>query len=262
MSYWGKVLGGMAGFAMGGPFGAMVGMAMGHAADTGNLPNAPRIGFSTFTDPMAQAAAFARITGQRDQVLSMGAVILAAKLAKADGPVKRVEIDAFKRHFRIPPAAVRDVGRLFDHARDADLDTGRVAAQMGEIFADSPEMLETVLAALYGIARADGPVNRAEEAVLSRITLAFRLNANARERAETGRTAAADAGEPDPYAILGVPKTASDDDIRASWKQLVRKHHPDALASRGEPPERVKRATETVARVNAAWDRIKRQRGI
>src|SRR3954451_7962039 len=38
MSYWGKLLGGIAGFAMGGPFGAMVGAALGHAADGGGMP--------------------------------------------------------------------------------------------------------------------------------------------------------------------------------------------------------------------------------
>ena len=34
MGYWGKFIGGMAGFAMGGPVGAVVGVALGHAADS------------------------------------------------------------------------------------------------------------------------------------------------------------------------------------------------------------------------------------
>ena len=38
MSYWGKILGGVAGFAMGGPVGALFGAALGHAADQGALP--------------------------------------------------------------------------------------------------------------------------------------------------------------------------------------------------------------------------------
>ena len=38
MSYWGKVVGGMAGFAMGGPIGAVMGAALGHAADKGGAP--------------------------------------------------------------------------------------------------------------------------------------------------------------------------------------------------------------------------------
>ena len=31
----------------------------------------------------------------------------------------------------------------------------------------------------------------------------------------------------DPYSVLGVPKTASDDDIRKAFRTLAKKHHPD-----------------------------------
>ena len=32
---------------------------------------------------------------------------------------------------------------------------------------------------------------------------------------------------PDPYTVLGVSKTASDDDIRQAFRKLAKKHHPD-----------------------------------
>ncbi len=31
----------------------------------------------------------------------------------------------------------------------------------------------------------------------------------------------------DPYSVLGVPKTASDDDVRKAFRKLAKKHHPD-----------------------------------
>ena len=40
----------------------------------------------------------------------------------------------------------------------------------------------------------------------------------------------------------------------------MRENHPDSLAARGVPQEFVKRATDKVAEINAAWDRVKRER--
>jgi DnaJ like chaperone protein len=42
----------------------------------------------------------------------------------------------------------------------------------------------------------------------------------------------------------------------------MRENHPDSLASRGVPPDFIARASDKVARINAAWDRIKRDRKI
>ena len=105
MGYWGKIIGGVAGFAMGGPVGAVVGAALGHAADSGGVPNV-RLPFGppSSWNPARVAAMFNR----RDQLFAICVVVLSAKLAKCDGAVKREEIDAFRRQFRIPPEAVRD----------------------------------------------------------------------------------------------------------------------------------------------------------
>ena len=258
MTYWGKIIGGMAGFAMGGPFGAVVGAALGHAADSGAMPNM-RMGFSDF---MLSPARVAALLGRKDQLFAIGAVVLSAKLAKCDGPVKREEIDAFKRQFRIPPESVRDVGRLFDQARDSAEGFDVYAEQLGEAFADNKGMLEDVLAALFLIARADGPVNRKELDFLSRTHRAFGLDQVAWDRARGSIPRQPMSHEPDAYAVLGVPRWATDEEIRAVWKRLMRENHPDSLAARGVPPEFIARASEKVARINAAWDRIKRERGL
>ena len=171
MGYWGKIIGGVAGFAMGGPMGAVVGAALGHAADAGAVSDlraqfAPQLGWN----PARLAAMFNR----RDQLFAICAVVLSAKLAKCDGQVRREEIDAFKRQFRIPPEAVRDIGRLFDQARDSSEGFEPYAVQLGEAFADNRGMLEDVLAALFVIARADGPVNGRELDFLARTHRGFR----------------------------------------------------------------------------------------
>ena len=259
MSYWGKVFGSMAGFAVGGPFGMVMGAALGHAADTGSLPfSLP----SWLKDPSGlHPARIASLFTPREQVFSLCVVSLAAKLAKVDAPVNCAEIDAFKRCFRIPPENARIIGRLFDQARITPDDFEPYARQLGEAFADNPDTLEDVLIGLFGVARADGAVNEAELQFLSLVARAFGLDGDAWERARAGRARPGPrADEPDPYKVLGVKKTASDDDVRAAWKKLVRANHPDTLASRGVPPEFAADAGEKVAFINAAWDRIKRER--
>jgi DnaJ like chaperone protein len=261
VSYWGKIIGGMAGFAVGGPMGAVFGAALGHAADNGAMPHF-RLPFSAPADPLFASTRIAALLGRRDQVFALGVVTLAAKLAKCDGPVKREEIAAFRRQFSVPPQAVHEVGRLFDHARLTPEGYEAAAAQLGESFADSPAVLEDVLASLFAIARADGPVNRAEHAFLSTVHAAFRLDQPAWDRARGAAPPRADHNEPDPYAVLGMAPAASNDELRATWKQLMREHHPDSLAARGVPADVIARAGDKVARINAAWDRIKRDRGL
>lgn len=263
MSIWGRIIGGVAGFAMGGPFGAVVGAALGHAAENGGfsdlkLPNLRMPGAAGF-GPARMAAFLAR----RDQLFAISVVVLAAKLAKVDGPVVRAEIDAFKRAFRIPAESVRDVGRLFDQAKDSPAGYQGYADQLGSAFADNLGMLEDVLSALFAIARADKTLTVGEQKYLENVWRGFGLDVVAWERASgTAPPRAAPAQGDDPYAVLGVSPSLGGEEIRAAWKQLVRDNHPDGLAGRGVPAEFVARASDKVARINAAWDRIKRERGL
>jgi DnaJ like chaperone protein len=259
MGYWGKIIGGFAGFAMGGPMGAVVGAALGHAADTGAMED-----FRTQFSPHARwnPARLAAMLGRRDQLFAICVVILSAKLAKCDGAVKREEIDAFKRQFRIPPDSVRDIGRLFDQARDSPEGFEAYAMQLGDAFADNRGMLEDVLTALFVIARADGAVNGREEDYLLRTHRAFGLDRAAWDRARGAAPRHPPTDEPDAYGVLGVPRSASVEEIRTTWKRLMRENHPDSLAARGVPAEFIARANDKVAQINAAWDRIKRERGL
>ena len=278
MAIWGKLFGGVTGFAMGGPIGAVVGTALGHAADRGALLDPPSGSWGAWggtgflgseqrprlaPDPnnaaLRVAVKMAAVTGKRDQLFAIVVVVLSAKLAKCDGPVNRQEIDSFKRSFRIPLDSTREVGRLFDQARTRTDDYMPFAEELGRAFADQANVLEEVLAALFSIARADGPLSRPELDFLGRVHHAFGLSHGAWDRAETNAARPA-VGEPDAYAVLGVARTASDDEVRATWRRLMREIHPDSLAARGAKATEIDKASDRVARVNAAWDRIKRDR--
>jgi DnaJ like chaperone protein len=259
MGYWGKLIGGAAGFFVAGPYGAVIGAALGHAADSGSvqhmhLPFGQEMPFT----PARVAGMF----GRKDEVFAVTVTVLAAKLCKADGAIKRAEIDAFKRNFRIPPESARAIGRLFDQARDSADPFEPYAAQLGEAFSDNRGALEEVLRALFVIARADGPLNVREQDYLRGVHRRLGLDETAWSHAFDATTRQPAAGDGDPYQELGLSRSASREELRATWKRLMRENHPDTLAARGVPQDFVARASDKVARINAAWDRIKRERGL
>jgi DnaJ like chaperone protein len=261
MGYWGKVIGGVAGFAMGGPFGAAIGAALGHAADSG-MATRIQFPFSSATGSISGQAKVAAMLGQKQQLFSISVVAISAKLAKCDGPVTRSEIETFRRQFRIPDSNAREIGRLFDQARETADGYEIHAMQLGEAFADNQATLELVLGSLFAIARADGAVNLKEQAFLANVHRAFKLDRTAWDRSSGTSPAKPANTDPDPYEILGVARSADGAELRAVWRKLMRENHPDALAARGVPPEFIEKASASVARINAAWDRIKRERSL
>lgn len=54
----------------------------------------------------------------------------------------------------------------------------------------------------------------------------------------------------DPYEVLGVPKTASEDEIKTAYRRLAKKYHPDL--NPGDPV-----AAQKMNEVNQAYDQIK-----
>lgn len=261
MSYWGKFIGGVAGFAMGGPVGALFGAALGHAADEGKLQSFTS-GFAGFAsralpfDPLRVASA----VGGREQVFAVSITVLAAKLSKCDGPVNQVEIAAFKRSFDVPEQSMAEIGRLFNSAREQPEGFEPYALRLGQTFSGEKNILEQVLASLYKIAAADGPVNQAEAAFLTSVTRLFGLSETASRRAGRGMPPPQAPSE-DPYMILGVSPQAGADEIRARWKLLVRENHPDRVVARGASEMVVRQASDKVARINAAYDFLRRERG-
>ena len=242
MAIWGKIIGGTAGFALGGPLGALVGALAGHAVD--------RMGAGTGED--AQRAT-------KETAFTIAVIALSAKMAKADGTVTRDEIDVFKQLFRVPPDEIKNVGRVFDLAKRDSRGFQPYARQIGKMFADNPSVLEELLDSLFHIAKADKVVHPDELEFLKEVARIFGFDdatfARIRE-AHMGRDAA------DPYTILGVRHDAEDDEVRDAYRRLIRENHPDTLIAQGMPEDFVQIATDKMAAINAAYDRIREQRGL
>lgn len=275
MAIWGKIFGGVAGFAVGGPVGAAVGTALGHAADTGAILQPPTGGWSdkwaarARPDPNGAAtfvaAKLAAALGKKEQLYGLSCVILSAKLAKCDAPVNRREINAFKSRFRVPDENMREVGRLFDMARQRTDDYEAFARELGQVYATDKRPLEDLMGILFTIARADlaadEPLAPEEEGFLKRVHALFGLSRGAWERAAHGRSTPAMA-EDDAYAVMGASPDLSNEELRALWKKLVRQYHPDILLARNASAVEIEAASVKISRINAAWDIIKRDRGL
>jgi len=61
----------------------------------------------------------------------------------------------------------------------------------------------------------------------------------------------------DPYVVLGVARTASDDEIKAAYRALAKKYHPDNYAN---APDIADVASEKMREVNEAYDTIVKER--
>ena len=258
MSIWGKIIGAGTGFAVGGPLGALLGGVAGHVVDkvrdqvAGTEGGAVHGVFGGYAEQARQSA------------FAVATIALAAKMAKADGHVTPNEIRAFKQLFRIPKESEASVAKLYNMAKQSAEGYETYARQVANLFVDSPEVLEELLDVLFAIAMADGVLHPNEEAFLRRVAVIFGMPDKVFERVRAGQRSfrsSASAVE-DAYAVLGVPRSASDADIRAVYRKLIKEHHPDALMAKGMPEDFIAVANQKMAAINAAYDTIEKARGM
>ena len=57
----------------------------------------------------------------------------------------------------------------------------------------------------------------------------------------------------DPYVVLGISSTASDDEVKSAYRTLAKKYHPDNYAN---TPDVADLAAEKMAQINEAYDTI------
>jgi DnaJ like chaperone protein len=240
MSILGKLGGAAAGFVLGGgPVGALIGALAGHFLIDREVP--------TLEPGEAPGVVF-----------TIAMIALAAKMAKADGVVTEDELATFQRLFRVSPQEQASVDRIFRLAQQDTAGFEAYAGQIAKMLAGNPALLEDILDGLFEIAKSDGVFHPGESAFLERVADIFGFSPN-----EYRRIRAAHIGpdKGDPYVVLGVAYDASDEEVKATYRLLVRENHPDKLIARGVPEEFIRLATDKLAAINAAYDKIEAERG-
>lgn len=152
----GKIIGGLLGLFVGGPFGAMIGFWIGY-------------GFDKRRSRRRVATHYA---GRSEAVIA-AVTALGAKIAKADGHVSQGEIRAFRQAFNIREADVPRLAALWREAAKTPAGYEPYARHLQQIFADEPEMLRRILAGLRRVMLADVRVRSDEQWALEDIARIF-----------------------------------------------------------------------------------------
>jgi DnaJ like chaperone protein len=232
-----KWVGGGLGWVFGGPMGAIIGVALGSFFDGMNTNNVAYKG-----------------TPRGDFAMSL--LVLSAAVMKADQKIVKAELD-YVRDFFVRQFGLEEGNRLVMMLREIlkqDINVQDVGIQVGQ-FTDYPVKLQ-LLHYLFGIAAADNLYHPDEVEMIESISgfmgvsHSDYISAKAMFVKNTNWA----------FDVLEITPAATDDEVKKAYREMAKKHHPDKVGHLGEDIKRS--ATEKFQKINAAYEEIKKQRGI
>jgi DnaJ like chaperone protein len=235
-----RILGAGLGWSLGGPIGGIIGWWL-----AGKLDQA---------SPRAVPGGHQKTTN-RDFIFSM--LILSFKVMKADSKITAHEIEFVKKfllnHF--PLEEVREMMLFLKDLENKNYSLQEVCLQI-----DNQMILEEknqLLHFLFGLSKADGIIHDQEIEVITKIAVLIRIPSNVFQSMKNMYVQSQDALS-HAYHILGVLKSATDEEIKKSFREISLQHHPDKVAHLGENIR--KAAEEKFKVINNAYQKIKKFR--
>ncbi len=231
-----KWIGGGLGWAFGGPLGAilgyMFGSMMGGHADTEHRQGIP-----------TQTGDF-----------NVSLLVLTAAIMKADGSVKKSELDFVKRFFvnNFGEEAARHYINMLGEILKRDVPVNDVSRQIGR-YMDFSSRLQ-LLHYLFGIALADGKADLTEISLIERISINMGIGNSDFQSIKAMFVKDTD----NAYKILGLTTDASDNEVKRAYYEMAKKYHPDKVSHLGDDVK--KAAEEKFRKVNEAYEIIKKER--
>jgi DnaJ like chaperone protein len=230
------------GWAVGGPIGGILGLALGSMFDGSTI------------EAGTKGRLYQSTTRRGDYAASL--LVLVAAVMKADGRVMKSELDYVKNYFltRFGNETAQEAIVMLRDILKQEIPVREVTAQLNQRL-DYSYRLEMVHF-LFGIAAADSGVSDAEKRLIRQIAGFMNITSSDLESIQAMFISASDAA----YKILEIDPSATDDELKKAYRRMAMKYHPDKVAHLGEDFKRV--AQEKFRKVKDAYDSIKKQRGI
>lgn len=267
----GKILGGVFGFLIFGPIGAVIGVLLGHWFDKN------RVSFSGQNAKIREAFFRALFT-------TMG------RLAKIDGRVTESEIHVARQimqHMQLNAVKQKEAMALFNQGKQPGYDVQPMLTELLRVCRNRRNLLRMFIQLLLQAAYADGEIVQGELSFLQQVAsglgfssrefqqmhamyqaqFQFRQRWQSRGQSSGGYQQQGYQSRPDSrqdikqaYAILGVGEQASMEEVKKAYRRLMNQYHPDKLVAKGLPEEMMKAANEKTQQIKEAYEMIKRSK--
>jgi DnaJ like chaperone protein len=264
MSWNGKILGGLMGFAaFGGPVGAALGAFIGHQYDA-------------YVDARAGAGAGAGV----QRLFFPATFRLMGHIAKADGRVSEQEIAAARAlmlALHLNGAQTQAAIAHFGEGKQPDYGLDSAMRELRAALAPYPQLAQFFIElqlqfALAGNGLAGPPREQLQRAAqllgieardFARLESMMRWRAGAQT---AGATTAGTGGQRErmaqAYALLEVAAEVSDAELVKAYRRQMSRHHPDKLQANGLPESMLERAKERTQQIQAAYELLRTARGM
>ncbi len=261
-AFIGKLIGGFLGLIFGGPIGFLFGVYLGHQFDKGFV----RTGGINFGGLGPRRA--------RDTFVSTTFQVM-GHMAKADGQVSEQEIHTARtvmRQMNISPEQVKQAIAWFGEGKQPDFPLQECLRRFRQFSHFYAPLTRAFVELQVQAAMLGGGMHPREREILW--TICQELGVSRADLAQIEELVrmhmgggSADGRSPQDelalsYKILGVPQDASDREFKTAYRRLMNQHHPDKLVAKGLPEAMMEEAKVKVREIRAAYDLIKKSRGL
>lgn len=266
MSYWGKIIGTIAGLATKNPWLAVLGLILGHQFDRGFAERFSKLGRFGSDDAIEHVP----------EEFVEGLFRVMGFLAKSDGRVSEDEIRAARsimHRLNLGPAQVRHAIHWFEEGKEPDFPLLATLRSLRRDGARSGQARILFIRLLMEVVLSKPAMHQRERAIvwticnefdIGRVELA-QLEAMLRAQRGFRRSPAggADSARVDEaYRILGVDRNASNADIKQAYRRLMNRNHPDKIAAGNPDAEQIATAERRTREIRGAYEMLKARRSI